>query len=78
MEEELSAVGHQKSGKTVLYMVIALVAVLLVFSAVQTFQINSVEKELVSGGAVATGISSTGASSSPPRTSAAPAMVGGC
>ena len=78
--EEKTAHAEDKKPKRKLatLALIGLVVGLLVFAAAQTFQINSLEKNVLSGGAVS-GAART-AASSPSQSGAAtvPAMVGGC
>ena len=79
MEEIQQTEAKTKRSKIAAYVLIGLVVGLLIFSTMQTFQINDLEQGLISGGAV-----SGGRTASPARSSASgsahavPAMVGGC
>ena len=78
MEEEINKHDEVKrKGKIAAYVLIALVVGLLIFSTMQTFQINSLEKNFISGGTVG-GVTRASASSARTSGSSAPTMVGGC
>lgn len=86
--EELSAKdgkqgGNAESGSSrswTMYIVIGLAVVLLVFSAVQTFQINKTEDSLVTGFSVGGRPAGGGSPVNIPQVAptALPRMVGGC
>lgn len=63
------------SSPKMMYIIVALMAVLLLFATVQTFQINTLEKRVATGNVV---VSGTAAAPAPAAPQAAPAMVGGC
>lgn len=77
-EQSSSRAGS--SGSWTMYIIIGLAVVLLVFSAVQTFQINKTEDSLVTGFSVG-GRPAGGSPANvqiPQVAPAAPRMVGGC
>ena len=79
-QPEIHHEDHPHEGKKkskALYVLIFLTVGLLIFSGVQTFQINGLEEKMAGSGAVTAGKS---AAASAPRIPAAatPQMVGGC
>lgn len=84
--EELSVKSGESGGSTgtggswTMYIVIGLAVVLLVFSAVQTFQINKTENSLVTGFSVGGRPAGGGSPVNIPQVAptAPPRMVGGC
>ncbi len=81
LEQDLKPREEKKSKNILTYTLVILVVGLLLFSAVQTFQIGRMEKAVLGGavGAVAgsSGAATSGASA-PRAASSVPAMVGGC
>lgn len=59
------------------YLIIGLVALLLVFSIVQAFQIDAIEDKISISSNVLSKVATSGTQASQARTPA-PAMVGGC
>ncbi len=76
MEEMQQQKEETKRSQITTYVLIGLVLGLLIFSAAQTFQINSLEGQFITQGITGAAIQTPAAAA--PRTSAAPAMVGGC
>ncbi len=81
LEQDAEPKEKRKSKNVLTYTLVILVVGLLLFSAVQTFQIGRMEKAVL-GGAVGAVAGSSGAvasgASSPRAASSVPAMVGGC
>lgn len=67
-----------KKNKVLTFALIALVVSLLLFSAVQTFQIGSLEKSFFSGAAASQVSSGASPAALPGKSPSASAMVGGC
>lgn len=76
--EEKRADEKKPKSKLATLALIGLVVGLLVFAAAQTFQINTLEKNVLSGGAVSGAARTTASSPSRSGAAAVPAMVGGC
>ena len=75
LKDGSQTVKHQKAN----YLLLALVVGLLIFSGVQTFQINGLEDQVVGGTGAAVAARSSGSSpAAAASTRSAPAMVGGC
>jgi cytoskeletal protein RodZ len=73
----------KKESNSMMYIIIGVMSLLLLFSAVQAYQINEVQKELggplvVSTSGSSSSTAGSGSSAPAPRPAAVPAMVGGC
>lgn len=69
---------EKKSKKTLTYVLVVLVVGLLLFSAVQTFQIGKMEKAVLSGALTGNAGAAASGTSSPIAAARVPTMVGGC
>lgn len=76
MEEIQHIEQETKKSQRATYILIGLVVGLLLFSAAQTFQINGLEGKFIAQGITGAAIQTSAVAA--PRTSTAPAMVGGC
>ena len=78
MYEETRHEG-KKNSNAVTYLVAGLMIFLLLFSAVQSFQIGTIEEKAINGNFAVQGrVSSAGSSAAAAPKTAAPQMVGGC
>lgn len=69
---------EKKSKNTLTYVLVVLVVGLLLFSAVQTFQIGKMEKAVLSGALTGNPGAAAAGASSPRAAASSAAMVGGC
>lgn len=79
MEETNQIHEERKKSNTVTYLVVGLMIFLVLFSAVQSFQIGNIEERAINGNYALQGrASAAGSSGAAAPRAAAPQMVGGC
>ena len=78
MEENFVRETEGPRGNMASYFVIGMVCLLLVFSAVQAFQINEIKDGIKDGNIDVTKTTGQAVRQQATQTQAAPAMVGGC
>ena len=79
--ENKNEMQNKKSANRSSYIILAIVALLFVFSAVQAVQINTFQEKITNGAIVSTSSNanpSSSSSNSPSAKSSTPSMVGGC
>ncbi len=81
MEEDISegmSMTESKSSNKIGYIVIGIVCLLLIFSAVQAFQINEIKSNLKPGKTIDASLTGQAVRQPAAQSQPAPTMVGGC